>query len=875
MPVRAHSSPRPNAPRVDKGFFANNVGPELTTVVKKDFAVDGCTAFAVESRGRVLPHLLWNVSHVVLSGSQGRFFFELSRRADAQGAQKSFVTYRGFEKGTPTGGNTVVVDVDSGKCVSRLRILRKSTSPIDKVGIKTSPRPFCAVHSSGGLLDLSAFDVTPDADADLQDMKLIVSRFVGDGHHETENSAEIDKKGFNVWAMKNGVDTFQQLLFLRRPVEKGQTVELTHGSILASFQNKGDYNHNMVETAVGLLSTASRGVLLSWLREESMKLCGTGNMATTWVTSRRLRWLATRASRMKRSNFNDESLAAIIKVCNELHIPPEHLPNYIDTTSKEIEREFLAFMDLDVRIGALARQRWFPFAQDFFGEIVSIMSKSSFIPAPDSLKEYIDSKLQAEQLSHFESLSFSCSKATTEFTENCSLELFETSNGKDLRDVIGCVLSTGEGEFDFLGVADFQEGKHSIAVQWYRSFLLNLFGEMMSAFTLYLANNSEKEVNLVPVLSELKLKWGTRGIARPFQPRYRPSVVFSHATPSCFPDSLPYFVDIVWPVMQDRGWAMVVGDDLSEIVFSPKQKKLEWTGYVKQQREERIEQSKSALVGMGFGNARKATKRLLIQASEIETASMTEGNHTSVLSVTQVLEKFSEQLSAKSPTTAQQGKIDLIIGQIGAIFDAFASRMGIAGASPGTNPCSTCQGYHLLEVLPMIPDIIRQVERPRKELHDALAVVQDLLGFIVAHHETLLPEPFHISPESYADLQQKLSSPLFNPMFTREALADEDKSEDSSSPEFGPMLTSGDSERLSDFMVCLLSNVRLELFRDICSVFPLTILSPGRSVSCEPRRCGEKEVSYFHWHTGAGVQALHGREIRGALLLFECGESDS
>lgn len=731
-------------------------------------------------------------------------FFELSNRRGHSGEGGVYITYKGFSNDASACGYSTKVDVARDSDDMEVSVLPMSNSAIKDGKIESHIFPtFSSLDSNGGFIDLTSFHLSPDYDTGIEDLKCVVKKFTAgesfDGNNTRPSKTLTDPRKYNLVVAKNGPDSFQTLLVLQSPLQRGQTVLLSYGIPSLSYNDKTPCFRSSIERAIWATKSEASEQLLSWLAHEANT--GSENQAVSCLHIRRIYWVAIRLCKIKCVDVADEKLETIRR-CYSACLQKD-TSKATSCLSNEVADEFLFFLDKEARLGSTTRETWFELARELFNEIVSILGQSLFCSVSERLQACVDARLQGDAMlaskltfrhaAHFDS---------TDVTEDCSLGLFESNSCDSMKEYIVGLRScdSGAGTFVIRETPAPNDGHAHIGLEWYRSFLLNLVGETLSAFGAYLACNNEKRIDLVSVLAALKLKWGGRGIAQPFRSKHRASLCLgpSHVSPS--PASLPFFLDLVWPVLQDRGWAIVCKEDSSQILFSPKQMKRERTGQQKLERDQLREKDQSDVDNSSLGLMDKTSQRLLIKVGDPE---LTDADGSG-LTVKQIFDRFAETLVHPPSSEENAKRVYQIVSQIETLFVRYVN---LVTRRQLQRDSSTLPGHYLLQFLPLVQDILRSSNQQSQKRRQALAVLGDLREFVSQKQETLVEEKLHVSLETYDDCEENVS--LAIPWIKTALKAKGSTVRDA----FGPLVGPNDTKRLSDFLVCLLNHVRTTCLR--------------------------------------------------------------
>lgn len=289
------------------------------------------------------------------------------------------------------------------------------------------------------------------------------------------------------------------------------------------------------------------------------------------------------------------------------------------------------------------------------------------------------------------------------------------------------------------------------------------------------------------------------------------------------PNSLPFFLSLVWPYLRNLSWSMVAGKTPSEIIYSAREQDHTRIGFEQHLREKQREKLKKGVNRIGFGKIDKSTKRLVAKIFvEAEKSSF---DAVSISTVKDVFDKYGKWLKSlprveETKVDEHNSKIDETVQAVDNLFEAVAPL--VAGRSNRKPPPGA--GGRLSEAYPasflsdfllVAPNVIRQANLSHKSQAESLAVMFELTKYFVAHHHDFLAESCHLLVERYKR-EPSFESHQFigtrvNSLLQRDAIKRSSMGGGgggSSSSGTVVLMPPEHREGLTDFIICVIENVR-------------------------------------------------------------------
>jgi hypothetical protein len=234
------------------------------------------------------------------------------------------------------------------------------------------------------------------------------------------------------------------------------------------------------------------------------------------------------------------------------------------------------------------------------------------------------------------------------------------------------------------------------------------------------------------------------------------------------PNSSPFFLGFVWPVLRASGWRLLAGDYPTDVVYClPIASKIGSRGA---RLKEKVARQRALLASecrsVGFGYIPKLTKRLIIQCTEdpdidhISGVNLLSDRQKNCAPVAGILEAFQsflwEKLIDKGCGNAIiRQKTESLVHAISLLFNDLAPRTFYEEESwklEGEKTwCDVLDCRMLMRVLLVVPRVLRDAEVPREQ-HDQIAyVVRELLDFVAQKHKNFFREDLHLPTEVYDD----------------------------------------------------------------------------------------------------------------------------
>jgi hypothetical protein len=235
------------------------------------------------------------------------------------------------------------------------------------------------------------------------------------------------------------------------------------------------------------------------------------------------------------------------------------------------------------------------------------------------------------------------------------------------------------------------------------------------------------------------------------------------------PNSSPFFLGFIWPVLRASGWRLMAGNYPSDVVYCLP------TAYKAGSRVGRLKEkvarqrahlaSESRCVGLGYLS--KLTKRLIIKCTQdlesdnISEVDLSPHSQAKGLPVVQVVEAFRsflwEQLIDKDGDN-----LGTILRKIEPLFDAICLLFNDLAPhtfyeeenwklEEGKTWCDVLDCRILMRVLLVVPTLLRDAEMSRAQHDQVACVARELLDFVAREYSQFFGETLHLPTEVYDD----------------------------------------------------------------------------------------------------------------------------
>ena len=743
-------------------------------------------------------------SHYYLSDLPLQFRFDLSLRHQST----IYITYKGSAPRSPEPMSFVkhiapiVVD---GKVENRL-ILRDATlaRPVDKSF--DSKSSFSSNMIGGGIFDVRNYGVRPLADQGLSKLKDYIRSFV---IGSTTSSMGLDEENAksqcgNVVVRRTGLKSYQYLFVANEPMEAGQTVPLyfpSASSILKSEQYKSSISperqaivdafhvlskHDLQQMVIFLASDIVDSIQLQTIMQGGAQE-QQSRLGHACCASLRLSWLASHLLYL----WGSKSPTSAWERCRllfDMDVPSDSLDaEALEAAHKESSKEFQlglkCLLELDSFCGGTQKHNWCRLMVDYFDDLIDALSECKLNDSA-SMKDVC--------VGCYEKISF-----IEEDVNETNKWVFQKSPLLVDSDEVGenVAIVKSKGKFPLKSSSDFEN--EVIAVDWYRSSLFQILCKVIHG-----CNFLMKSFPIAAIISEIKAE------NMVFLEYALPAMeCFPHPSPSIprdmyQPQSLQFFLGIVWPVLREFGWRVEVVEYPSVTRYiAPKWqdhlKQGKLAKLAKQQRDRNRYEISRKVNQMGLGNLPKLTKRLF-------AASRPDGKDGSIFlkseSTTSISEISSMFLESRFDGKSSLDKAKQVVDLILQCFDEQAPSICREASDVVLNENElardTCNVGIFMHFLLILPSLLMQSELPLQEINDSLQVIQDLAGFC-SEASSVFPKSMIPSTEIYST-PEKISSQHMVGRLENDA---------SSGEELTEVIWEEDKKVLSDFVVSVMEQV--------------------------------------------------------------------
>ena len=318
--------------------------------------------------------------------------------------------------------------------------------------------------------------------------------------------------------------------------------------------------------------------------------------------------------------------------------------------------------------------------------------------------------------------------------------------------------------------ADVEDGSFSLSLVWYRQLQLQVATTVVSRFISSLSPVERARFDVDEIMSSMKQSvekdLGLKNLQQlQLRSQYASKIVLPASvsqTALYEPHSFQFFLGLVWPALRKAGWRLDAGGKPSDVTFVPPSPNGRVRKGVKKRRRDRQRaqlQREVNEVGMGF--VPKSLKRLFAKTvSPVETkdgsgASTSAADTTPKATVKDALDKFLVQIDSGLKEDQSQGRerAAAVIASIRSLFDELAPKFvdkdddRLTGAKP---PSEVLGCEVLMRLLLVLPSVLRQPGLDLKHVSDCIGIARELADFLVANHQQMFDDRFHLDDEHYA-----------------------------------------------------------------------------------------------------------------------------
>jgi hypothetical protein len=718
--------------------------------------------------------------------------------------------------------------------------------------------PFSTLTLGGGLLDVSRFvdresflsqDMTPFLD--------VLVKFGHDGEFLGWPETLAETLDQNVIIQRTKVNTSRALLYLHQPIERGQTVPIrlpTLGTSMSSKTYEGSefVRYHLIDDSLLSLCCTDLLELGSWLVEKSSTTLRSCLSLTSPPVDfekacqecMRIAWMGHRTGTLinqyVKTAEKDELVGKLLFVVvvqaletpEFLRLAPAQQSVYKAAVADAVKTQIQYGLDLDEEIGFVRRNQWSPQARALFNDLLDCFAKLVVNPENahrlGDLVNEIMTKYIGQLSVDTPSKEFLTSLAVA---PSCSWIGVGKGARKSVNPAVGssdsghivCQEESPDGKTKLVmsSIDAVAEGKESYSVQWYTKYIADITSALLDTFNALSTDYGIAQTADCAKAKEIVAKTASMASGEMYSKGIafdKFALILPKSQVNIVPNSLPFFLSLVWPHLRNLGWSMVAGKTPSEIIYSAREQDHTRIGFEQHLREKQREKLKKGANSIGFGKIDKSTKRLVGKVFvEAEKSSF---DAVSTSTVKDVFDKYGEWLKSLprvegTDVEKHHTKIDRTVMAVDNLFEKVAPL--VAGRSSRKPPpgaggrlSEAYPGSFLSDFLLVAPNVVRQANLSHKNQTETLAVVLELTKYFVAQHKMFLGESCHLPVESYkrepSFEAHNFIGTRVNSLLQRDAIKQR-RTMDGTDGSI-VLMPVGEREELTDFIICVIENVR-------------------------------------------------------------------
>lgn len=711
--------------------------------------------------------------------------FELSARPDAISMQERhlFVTFKGFTCRKPT--KFIAERIELNIKFDANHISEKNRPVYILSDVPVSNKKKCPIEGNDGLswlvsspssislIDISLHGAYPYLSQNLEMLKMAMEQFVMKGHYvKLDECAEHFEEVYNVIVRKVRLNCYQYLLYVPIPLESGHTIKVVFPSIQTTFslQNypKSEFPiMHKIDESLATLTVSDLRTLMAWLHDKVPTLISNGETdnetllnVETVVRRRRFYWLERQIFvSMERRNLTLSDLTI-----NENYVFKSKLSEtgmlYQDVECSnslidEIEMELRYALEQDVTCGLVGSQGWSAVDKHYFDDIIKCVAQC--------LSKYGNEGCEWSPLLELIN-AIICPEMRGQKRHSMPIG----HNGSDCLTQIDEAATNTEKIFN--NAAESPTSVVSPSFIWQ---VVNSAFDVLR-IDMFLTKDSD---NLSTCLSSIHaVLFDTDSIVQdPILVKYNEELCYASPMPKSDIDYTPntkmLFVGLVWPVLRNYGWCIIVDKDSNDVSYVPASVSQKHSGAVKHLRDQQKVKStsKRGTKAAGFHLIRKTAKRLFVAiTNETHDDDDTEVAYDKQYTVEAVLDKFLASLCGRFSTMKDAPKFKVkdvarkVVSAIGELFDSCALMLApISKLSPcwnvdGENIIRPISAYRCEYLIPFLFSFVSKV-KSQASFDTAESVVRnallglacDLLTYISLHYQEFFDKSFQPPIEEY------------------------------------------------------------------------------------------------------------------------------
>lgn len=675
--------------------------------------------------------------------------------------------------------------------------INKDASPNDSTF--DSFASFPGDSSKPSLIDIGIRGLRPFVSQDLTYLKEYLSDFVK-GHvfgrdNYTCSFLKMNSKEvpFNVSMRKSGVHNFSFFLYLSQSMEKGQVIGIHFPpvescNLLVPFQKSTCHHRITIEECVHLLSVGDLKIVLNWLNgsilSQLQPLDGSADW-NRWVyeSRRRLCWLSRLISDSIGDQITDEYSQMLEKIdigCATLKTTGCATPKQSirDALSSQIKQELCFILECDRCCGIKLRSLWCHRAQVVFNALCKTVSqyyvfefsREEFLSklvavVEQELKNHDVRDLIQQVTPHFDA-------ADQFLTKDLFEQYFKNEQQTDklqstsLSNILFCYPVSGKGPDCSSTVImrsshEIKENCSVINLDWYRLQFIRIACKVLSAFQFSL-NKSEFEIFKVQEIISSFCK--VCSVSLPEQGTYDASpnhIVPNDNTLKPMPDSLQFFLGLVWPCIRDNGWRLEGFLRPQEVTFLAPDKVLDIrkrAAAATKNRSAKRARLTEELKTLSIDKTCKLTKRLIVATIANRSVDRPISNEIQKPEANDLLSTFLDFIKIKieqDPLLSK--KSSFVVDAVKKCINALASNLSMRDRDLSSTKTyqEDCSSESLsldtfLQILFILPYILKETNLPMGKLRMAGGIISEIISCFTQKYKCLLHEDLHPPQEEYS-----------------------------------------------------------------------------------------------------------------------------
>lgn len=783
----------------------------------------------LDARACCLPFMC--VTYQLLLAFNAQFLFELSRRGTVNDNDENlYICYKGLKPLGAASEHLEKVDLafgggNLGTTIRPCWIL--PDVPLDMSGAESGEvdgnTTFSVDTRGGGLVDLTRYGCRPMRNQDVGVLKKQIMAYVNDGAALDQGCLEnSENKSENIILQKVGFDKFQYFLYIKNPIERGQTISLDFPSVNSVLSSSKYSNSNFeimhkIEECLRVLSGKDQKDISAWLCDhvsqtleyDKARDAGDDSVESYRMACGRrcrLHWIA---SRLESAIGEKKTLDGTKKYARPA-VPKTSVNKQEDwnklsekqqlccvsVTEEQLMREISFAVDFDKAYGAEQRQKWCKRARDLADHMVHTIATSFVVNGANnpfqSVKTVLDSAIKAlegadqnnvDEFSFVLSTGFTVSRLTKQFRNKyeealdiCSEVSYDVPTPPSLT-VVACMKdkNSESNKAVMLLPTEVKAGAASLSAAWYSKLFWEITASAIKAFECCLSKSEQDEWKLQELISQIK---GSRAdladAAIPGPLTYKQVLPVPTSQRGSEIQSYPFFLGIMWPALRKRGWRLVAGSTPSEILFSGPSGKKRSFQYKKRQKDRKRMLVEDAAKQTSLGVAHKRTKRLFATAVEESRAKPNDSLPKQEHVVRALLAKFKdwivERMASSYGVSADftEPKVRALLDAIERCFSTLVPVFGEttnASTPERSSPADTQSNGCFAQFLFSMTHVLASADLQKKDVGDAMLFLKEMIEFAADHQHELFEDDALPPREEYKEqrnttsfLEQKLKA---------------------------------------------------------------------------------------------------------------------